>query len=84
VNRAFHAALAGVSVPRWLGRDGSPWTVSDQVAWGERDPADILGAAGEPLRGQLESLLTALRPVDLPAQLVHGNFGGNVLTASGH
>ena len=83
VSRAFHAALAGVSAPRWLGRDGSPWTVSDQVAWGERDPAGVLGAAGEPLRGQLESLLAALRPVDLPAQLVHGNFGGSVLFAAG-
>jgi phosphotransferase family enzyme len=83
VSRAFHAALADVPAPRWLGRDGSPWTVSDQVAWGERDPAGIVGAAGGPLRGQLESLLAALRPVDLPAQLVHGNFGGSVLFADG-
>jgi uncharacterized protein (TIGR02569 family) len=83
VSRAFHAAVAGVPAPGWLGRDGSPWTVSDQVAWGERDPAGVLGAAGEPLRGQLESLLAALRPVDLPAQLVHGNLGGSVLFAAG-
>ena len=83
VSRAFHAALAGVPAPRWLGRDSSPWTVSDQVAWGEQDPAGILGAAGEPLRRQLESLLAALRPVDLPAQLVHGNFGASVLFADG-
>lgn len=83
VSRAFHAALAGVRAPRWLGRDGSPWTVSDQLAWGERDPSDILGAAGEPLRDQLESLLATLRPVDLPAQLVHGNFAGSVLFAYG-
>jgi uncharacterized protein (TIGR02569 family) len=81
VSRAFHAALAGIPAPRWLGRDDSPWTVADQVAWAERDPADILGLAGEPLHGQLRSLLSALRPVDLPAQLVHGDFGGNVLFA---
>jgi len=81
VSRAFHTALAGLPAPRWLGRDGSPWTVSDRVAWGERDPAGVLGPAGGPLRGQLMSLLAALRPVDLPAQLVHGNFGGSVLFA---
>jgi uncharacterized protein (TIGR02569 family) len=81
VCRAFHTALAGLPAPRWLGRDGSPWTVSDQVAWGERDAAGILGPAGEPLRGQLTSLLEALRPVELPAQIVHGNFGGSVLFA---
>ncbi len=40
VSRAFPAALASVPAPGWLGRDGSPWTVSDQLAWGERDCAD--------------------------------------------
>ncbi len=82
-SRAFHGALADIPAPRWLGRDDSPWTVSDQVAWGVRDPGVVLRPAGEPLRGQLEGLLAALRPVDLPAQLVHGNFGGNVLFADG-
>lgn len=81
VSRAFHAALAGVPAPRWLGQDDSPWTTSDHVAWGERDPAEVLAVAGEPLRGQLASLFAALLPVDLPAQLVHGNLGGNVLFA---
>jgi uncharacterized protein (TIGR02569 family) len=83
VSRAFHTGLADTPAPRWLGRDDSPWTVSDQVAWGERDPSGILGLAGEPLRGQLASLLAALRPVDLPAQLVHGNFSGSVLFVDG-
>lgn len=83
VSEAFHAALAGAEAPRWLGSDGSPWTVSDQVAWGSRDPGAILEAAGEPLGVQIERLLAARRPVDLPAQLVHGDLGGNVLFADG-
>ncbi len=82
-SRAFHAALAGTPAPPWLGRGGSPWTVADQVAWQEADPGGVLGAAGERLRGQLTSLLAVLRPVDLTAQLVHGNLGGNVLFADG-
>jgi len=82
-SRAFHAALAGRPAPPWLGRDGSQWTVGDQVAWGERDPRSILAAAPGPLAGQLRSLLAALRPVRLPAQLIHGDLGGNVLFAAG-
>ena len=82
-SRAFHAALAGRPAPPWLGRDGSPWTIGDQVAWGERDPGSVLAAAPGPLAGQLRRLLAALRPVRLPAQLIHGDVGGNVLFAAG-
>jgi Phosphotransferase enzyme family len=82
-SRAFHAALAGRPAPPWLGRDGSQWTVGDQVAWGERDPGSVLAAAPAPLAGQLRSLLAALRPVRLSAQLIHGDLGGNVLFAPG-
>jgi hypothetical protein len=82
-SRAFHAALARRPAPPWLGRDGSQWTVGDQVAWGERDPGSILAAAPGSLAGQLRSLLAALRPVRLPAQLIHGDLGGNVLFAAG-
>jgi hypothetical protein len=82
-SQAFHAALAGRPAPPWLGRDGSQWTVGDQVAWGERDPGRVLAAAPGPLAGQLRSLLAALRPVRLPVQLIHGDLGGNVLFAAG-
>lgn len=82
-SRAFHAALAGRPAPPWLGRDGSQWTVGDQVAWGERDPESVLAAAPGPLAAQLRSLLAGLRPVRLPAQLIHGDLGGNVLFAAG-
>ena len=82
-SRAFHAALVGRPAPPWLGRDGSQWTVGDQVAWGERDPGSVLAAAPRPLAAQLRSLLAALRPVSLPAQLIHGDLGGNVLFAAG-
>jgi hypothetical protein len=82
-SRAFHAALAGRPAPPWLGRDGSQWTVGDQVAWGERHPQSVLAAAPGPLAGQLRSLLAPLQPVHLSAQLVHGDLGGNVLFAPG-
>jgi uncharacterized protein (TIGR02569 family) len=82
-SRALHAALAGVPVPRWRVTQEIPWTVGDQVAWGERDPEPLLGSAAGPIAGQVRRLLAALRPVDLPNQLVHADLAGNVLFADG-
>jgi uncharacterized protein (TIGR02569 family) len=58
------------------------------MAWGDRDPGGILGSGssrlgGQVLRGQVRSVLAALRPVRLEAQLIHGDLGGNVLFAEG-
>jgi uncharacterized protein (TIGR02569 family) len=82
-SRALHAALAPVAVPRWRVTQDIPWTVGDQVAWGERDPDPVLGPAAGPIAGQVRRLLAALRPVDLPDQLVHADLSGNVLFADG-
>lgn len=83
VSRALHAALAGVPVPSWRATVENPWTIGDEVAWGERDPAPLLGPAAGPLAGQVRRLLAALRPVDLPSQLIHADLAGNVLFADG-
>jgi uncharacterized protein (TIGR02569 family) len=79
VSRALHAALAGVPVPTWRASVENPWTIADEVAWGERDPEPLLGPAAGPIDGQVRRLLTALRPVDLPNQLIHADLAGNVL-----
>jgi uncharacterized protein (TIGR02569 family) len=83
VSRALHAALAGIPVPRWRVTRDIPWTIGDQVAWGERDPGPLLGQAAGPLAGQVRRLLAALRPVDLPDQLIHADLAGNVLFSDG-
>lgn len=83
VSRALHTALAGVSVPAWRATVENPWTIGDQVAWGERDPGPLLGPAAGPVAGQVRRLLAALRPVDLPDQLIHADLAGNVLFADG-
>jgi uncharacterized protein (TIGR02569 family) len=83
VSRALHAALASVPVPPWRAAEENPWTIGDEVAWGERDPGPLLGPAAGPLAAQVSRLLAALRPVDLPGQLVHADLGGNVLFADG-
>jgi uncharacterized protein (TIGR02569 family) len=78
-SRALHAALAAVPVPRWRVTQDIPWTIGDQVAWGERDPDPVLGPAAGSITAQVRRLLAALRPVDLPDQLVHADLSGNVL-----
>jgi uncharacterized protein (TIGR02569 family) len=83
VSRALHAALAGVQVPAWRRAVRNPWTIGDEVAWGGRDPDPLLGPSSGPVAGQVRRLLALLRPVDLPAQLVHADLAGNVLFADG-
>lgn len=83
VSRALHAALAGVPVPAWRATEENPWTIGDEVAWGDRDPDPLLGPAAGPLAVQVRRLLAALRPVDLPSQLIHADLGGNVLFDDG-
>jgi uncharacterized protein (TIGR02569 family) len=83
VSRALHAALAGVPVPSWRRAVVNPWTIGDEVAWGERDPDPLLGPPAGPIAGQVRRLLALRRPVDGPAQLVHADLAGNVLFADG-
>jgi len=83
VSRALHAALAGLPMPHWWDREENPWTIGDRVAWGERDPGPLLGPAAGPVAVQVRRLLPALRPVDLPDQLIHADLAGNVLFADG-
>ena len=46
------------------------WSRADRMAWGERTL---------PYSPQLQVLLDLRRPLDLPAQLIHGDLTGNVL-----
>jgi uncharacterized protein (TIGR02569 family) len=83
VSRALHAALAGVPVPAWRSTVENPWTIGDEVAWGERDPGPLLGPAAGQVADQVRRLLAVLRPVHLPNQLIHADLAGNVLFADG-
>lgn len=75
---AFHTALAGVVRPAFLDTRDDPWTYGERVAWAEL-PVD-----GDPKWvALLAQLARARRPVDLPAQPVHGDLAGNVLFADG-
>jgi len=75
----FHEALAHLPKPAFLAqRAETPWTVADQVAWGEREIVHHPRVA--PV---VERLQAVLRPVQARSQLIHGDFGGNVLFAEG-
>ena len=74
---AFHQAVAALPRPSFLDLRTDPWAYADRLAW------DLPGTDVTRRPELLETLLTARRPVDQPAQLVHGDLLGNVLFADG-
>ena len=73
---AFHQAIAALPRPAFLNTRDDPWTYGDRVAW-EELPVNPRGVMAD----LLLRLARARRPVDLPAQPVHGDLLGNVLFA---
>ncbi len=72
---AFHQAIAGLDRPDFLDRADDPWARSDRIAW-EEEPASP--------NATLQRLATAFRPVDAPAQIIHGDLLGNVMFEPEH
>ena len=78
--RALHESWGRLPRPSFLDRRRSPWDTGDRMAWGE----EPLAVTVDGLRPLVERLSEALRPYEgEPAQLVHGDLGGNVLLADG-
>jgi uncharacterized protein (TIGR02569 family) len=74
----FHQAIAALPRPSFLDFREDPWTYGDRLAWQEQVPPGSTAASE-----LLAPLMAARRPVTAPAQLVHGDLGGNVLFADG-
>ena len=74
--RAFHAALAGVPRPSWLGGGDDRWSVAERAVW---EGAEV--EVAPELDDLVAGLRAATRPVGLPGQLIHGDLAGNVLFA---
>jgi uncharacterized protein (TIGR02569 family) len=77
-SHAFHAAIADVPAPRWLGRRRNRWAVAERATWDD-EPVEI----APELIGPVTALRAATRPIELPGQLIHGDLAGNVLFAEG-
>jgi uncharacterized protein (TIGR02569 family) len=73
---SFHREIADVPRPDWLDRVtlDDQWTIADKVAWDELEFRFHPRVA--PIAKRLRS---CLRRIDSPSQLIHGDFGGNVL-----
>jgi uncharacterized protein (TIGR02569 family) len=72
----FHRAIAHVPKPAFLDRREDAWSVADRVVWGERQISHHPRVA--PVVDRLRGVL---RPIEATSQLIHGDFGGNVLFA---
>jgi uncharacterized protein (TIGR02569 family) len=71
--RLFHAAIAALPRPRFLGGRTDWWAAGDRVAWGESPIGPYLDL------DTIRDLAAALRPVPARSQLIHGDLTGNVL-----
>jgi uncharacterized protein (TIGR02569 family) len=71
----FHQALADYPRPAYFERrEQNPWVLADQVTWGE------LEIVHHPqIAPMVEKLTKCLDEVTEKPQLIHGDFGGNVL-----
>ena len=75
---AFHEAIAELPRPEFIDTRQDPWADGDRVAWREQS------VDGSPAYVELVGpLVAAWRPVDLVAQVVHGDLPGNVMFADG-
>lgn len=77
VGERFHAALEGVPRPALIHARTDHWAIGDRVAWGELAADQFAHVEHVP------RLVDALRPIEAPSQLVHGDLTGNVLFAPG-
>ncbi len=75
---AFHTALVGIPRPSFLDDRDDPWSIADRMASGEL-PLEAL----PPLTEIVARLTGLVTPVDLPSQVIHGDFTANVLFSQG-
>ena len=73
VGERLHAALVDVPRPAFIARRTDPWAIGDRVAWGDL-PATNFAYVKHVMR-----LVSALKPIAAPSQLIHGDLTGNVL-----
>lgn len=72
---AFHGVLAHLPRADFLDARDDPWSFGDRVAWDSVEPV------GDPVTVALvEEARAAYGEVVGPAQMVHGDIGGNVLS----
>ncbi len=77
--REFHEALSSTSRPASLDARTDPFSRADRIAWGD-EPANC----HPQIMPMIERLQSLVDPVDLPNQVIHGDFTENVLFEEGH
>ena len=71
----FHRAIADFPRPAYFARrEQNPWVIADKITWDELESDHHPRIA--PAVAQLRQ---CLRPVNEKSQLIHGDFGGNIL-----
>ncbi len=76
IAQELHNLLAQVTIPdNWRPSD-SPWSRAHEIVWWERElPAEIHPEISKTIK----DIMTLLKPLSLPAQIIHGDLCGNIL-----
>ncbi|MCD4828876.1 MAG: phosphotransferase [Candidatus Cloacimonetes bacterium] len=71
----FHRAISAIPYPSCFEqREQNPWVIADKVTWGE------LEVEHHPrIAPVIDQLRACLQPVNEKSQLIHGDFGGNIM-----
>jgi len=75
---AYHRLVCHVARPAFLDTRNDAWSIADRKAWDEEE-LDY----GAEFAAVYRPLLSSLADSNLPNQLIHGDFSGNVLFADG-
>jgi len=74
----FHDALKNLPCPDFISKRNNPWAIADRVVWGKQTITHH-----QLLQEQLSKLQRLLKPINLPNQIIHGDFTGNILFHAG-
>lgn len=72
-SRKFHKSLRGVSKPDFIGKRNNPWDNADLAVW----ESDLYFRIG--IEDYTNSLVSMLKPIDLPQQIIHADLTQNIL-----
>ena len=72
----FHNAISKYPIPEYFERrEQNPWVVADKLTFGEIDEIEY----HPKIAPAVKALRSCLKPIEQHPQLIHGDFGGNVL-----
>jgi len=76
----FHDLISSIPKPDYFDRrDQNPWVIADKFVW-----EDCNVKFDSSIQEQVEKLRSAIKNIEIHNQLIHGDFGGNILFSNNY